>query len=369
MITTNFEPPNKANLNSTWGIKLQPAICEACDWRYLLPPQRPAQQCPHCLKAELVPLEDEHIGDLSFDYPPELLLPFTASTETLNQSIQQFAGGIWFAPGDLNPQNLKARLQRVYLPVWLVDRRVQATWQAETGFNYDVVSHRDSFDEKKGGWNSKQITETRIRWEPRLGRLNRTYHNIPAPALEEHLELVRRLGQYNLKAGQPYQADSINQALIRLPNRSPTDAWPDAIPALQTSAIEECQQAAQADHIRDFRWAPDYQDQNWTLMLLPAYMSYYLDDQRTPQPVLIHGQTGLFSGPRRASMKRAQRAAIIIAIIATVIFTLSVLVAGASFFVPPLFIVAGLGLVVAIIIGMLAIAPVIIAWQFNRTNR
>jgi hypothetical protein len=179
---------------------------------------------------------------------------------------------------------------------------------------------------------------------------------------------MRRLGRYNLKAGQPYQANAIEQSLIRLPNRSPVDAWPDAIPPLQTSAAEECQQAAEADHIRDFRWSPDYRDQNWTLMLLPAYMSYYLDDQHTPQPVLIHGQTGQLSGPRRASMKRAQRAAIIIVVIAAVIFTLSVLLAGASFFVPPLFIVAGLGLALAIIIGMLAIAPVIIAWQFNRTN-
>ena len=232
------------DLNAPWGVNLELAICEACDWRYLLPPKLPVQQCLHCLKAELTPLEDEHIGNLSHDYPPELLLPFTVSTEALSQNIQRFAGGIWFAPGDLNPQNLKTRLRRVYLPMWLVDREVQAIWQAETGFNYDAVSHRDSFDDNQGGWHSEQITETRIRWEPRLGRLSRTYHNIPAPALEEHFALMRHLGQYNLEASQPFQSQAIDQTLVRLPDRSPTDAWSDAVPALQSAAARECQQAA-----------------------------------------------------------------------------------------------------------------------------
>ena len=51
------------DLDAMWGVTLTPAICEVCDWRYLLPSQMPTQQCPHCFKAELVPLEDEHIGD------------------------------------------------------------------------------------------------------------------------------------------------------------------------------------------------------------------------------------------------------------------------------------------------------------------
>jgi len=357
-------------LDSAWGIDLDVAICEACDWCYLLPPNWLPIQCPHCLKAELIPLEAEQIGDLSYDYPPELMLRFTASPETLSQSIQRFAGGIWFAPGDLNPQNLKTRLQQVYLPMWLVDRRVQAHWQAETGFNYDVVSHQDAFSEK-GGWQSEQITETRIRWEPRLGRLNRTYHNVAAPALEEHGKLMRQLGSYNLEAGQPYQTQVVAQAMICLPNRSPVDAWPDAVPALQAAAAAECQQAATADHIRDFRWSANYQDQHWTLFLLPVYFSYYLDDERNRnlQPVLIHGQTGHVSGPRRASMKRAQRTALIIVVIAAVIFVLSLLAAAASFFVPLLLILGGLGIALAIILGLLAIAPVVIAWQFNRANK
>jgi hypothetical protein len=309
------------------------------------------------------------VDDLLYSQPPELILSFTVSTEKLAQNIQTFARGIWFAPGDLNPQNLKERLQRLYLPLWLVDSDVQATWQAEAGFDYEVVSHRDQFVENRGGWVSQQVTETRVRWEPRLGRLARAYHNTIAPALEEHTQLQQKLGQYNLKAARPYHAKTITDAFIRLPNRLPTDAWPDAIPTIRAKAVEECRQASSADHVRQFRWNAEYNDLNWTLLLLPMYVTYYLDDDKNPQPILIHGQTGQLSGPRRASMKRAQQTALIIIGVAAAIFILSLMLAIVSIFVQRLFPVAVIGLIVALIVGLLALVPIVMAWQFNRANQ
>ena len=356
------------NVNSTWGLNVKTAICEECDWRYALPAQLQPPLCPHCFQARLTPLED-HSQDVAGNHSPELIIPFSVSPEQLSRNIQQFAGGIWFAPADLTPENLQSRLQPIYLPMWLVDSQAQATWQAEAGFNYEAVSHRDSFDDRRGGWYSQQITETRIRWEPCVGRLTREYHNIAAPALEEHFELARQLGQFNLEAGRPYQSHTLEQALVRLPNRSPSDAWPDVAPAYQAAAAEECRRAAAADHIREFRWAAQFHNQNWTLLLFPIYTTYYLDDDNRPQPVLIHGQTAQLSGPKRASMRRAQRVALMIVIAAAVIFTLSLIVAGVSFFVPPLFLVAGVGIALAIIVGMMAVAPPVIVWQINRTTQ
>ena len=105
------------------------------------------------------------------------------------------------------------------------------------------------------------------------------------------------------------------------------------------------------------------------MLLLPTYATYYLDDDNIPQPMLIHGQTGQLIAPRRASMKRAQQRALIIVAVAVGFFLLSLIVALASIFRPPLLLVAGIGLVMALIIGLLALAPLAIAWQFNRANR
>lgn len=350
----------------TWGIRQQQAYCEACDWHYLLPAEQALPNCPHCAQTRLLA---EEPGDGQFDSPPELVVPFAVSDEALSRQINQFAGGIWFAPGDLDAETLKTRLQPLFLPLWLVDSQVEALWQAEVGFDYEAVSHHDRFDQKQGGWTSQEITETRINWEARVGRLKREYHNIFAPALEEHARLLQTLGNFNLQKGQPYRPQAVGRALIRLPNRTTTDAWPDTAPAFRSLAAGECQQACQAQHLRDFRWSPTYSGQNWTLLLLPVYATYYQNDDQQPQPVLIHGQTGKLAGPRRASMKRAKRTAIIIVAVAAVIFFISLLLGLASLAIPLLLLVAGLGVALAVVVGMLAVAPLVIAWQFNRSQR
>ena len=219
--------------------------------------------------------------------------------------------------------------------MWLIDSDIEATWQAEAGFNYDAVSHRDQFDDGRQGWVSHQVTETRVRWEPRIGRLRRRYDNVIAPALEEHSALQRQLGGYQLEAAQAYQPQAVQDAFLRLPNRSPADAWPEAVPNFQTAATEECRQACQGDYFREFRWSPDFVDQNWTQLLLPVYTTYYLDDDLTPQPVLIHGQSGQLNGRRQASMQRARRATFITAGVAVGIFVVSLILALVSFTFPP----------------------------------
>jgi hypothetical protein len=252
--------------------------------------------------------------------------------------------------------------------MWLVDSEVEAIWQAETGFNYEVVSHQDSFDQNRAGWVSREVTETRIRWEPRTGRLARPYQNIVAPALEEHHRLTQQVGRYELKQAQPYQPGAVADSFVRLPNRPPADAWPEAIPPIRAAASEECRRACRADHLREFRWSAQYANQNWTLLLLPIYATYYLDDQDRYQPVLIHGQTGRLQAPRRSSMRRARQVAFIILAVAGALFLLSLIVAAAGLaLAPPLLVLGVIGLVIALGLGLLAITPIVIVWQFNRT--
>ena len=55
--------------NPTWDINLEAAICEHCDWRYLLPQGLLPLQCPHCFQATLMGL-NEHENGLSGSHPP-----------------------------------------------------------------------------------------------------------------------------------------------------------------------------------------------------------------------------------------------------------------------------------------------------------
>ena len=349
---------------TAWGRDVRAALCPVCDWTYLLPAAARLPRCPHCFGAELEPVAEE-VMQLPYVSPPELVLPFEVRPEELSQQVLRFAEGIPYPPEDLNPQALQSRLQPVYLPAWLVDVDAVAHWQAEVGFDYEVLSHQEQYSDA-GSWRSREVKETRIRWEPRVGRMQRHYDNLPAPALERAAELTRDLGSYRVETARPFSPNVVEHGLVRLPDRLADDAWRDAEPLLQTAAADECRQAARAEHVRDFRWAPQLQGRHWTLLLQPLYTTFYHDDAGQPQPVLIHGQTGKLSGVRRASLKRAQRIALILGGIAAAILLLSLVALVASVVLPPLAVVGAIGIVLGIILGGAALIPLVRVWAFNR---
>lgn len=341
------------------------AVCESCDWRYRVLASAVLPVCPRCLQATLTPLDSDSIG---FAAAVELAAPFSAPDADLSRGLQRFAGGFLFKPRDLTAGNLLGRMQRLYLPRWLVDCDVQASWRADAGFNYQVVSHQDQFNESSKQWQSQQIREQRVRWEPRAGRLARRYENVDAPAMEEDAAVRQRLGEFDLALATPTGEQSLGGALVRMPNRSTSDAWSDAAPGLRQRAAAECQQACRADHLREFDWSPEFGAQNWTQLLLPVFASYYEDEGKALHAVLIHGQTGKAYGRRQASFRPARNlslalgAVAVMALLASLLMVLVSSLSGAD-----LLLSLGLiGVLAAMVIGILAILPVAYVWIFNR---
>ena len=355
-----------------WGTPLSAAICESCDWQYLVPAGQTLPVCPACRRSNLA---------ATASYPetprqPELIAPFTVSDGDAAAALQRFARWRPFTPRDLRAATLQGRLQKLYLPRWLVDGDVQAEWQADAGFNYQVVSHQDRFDETKGDWQSEQLTETRVRWEPRMGRLRRHYDNVTAPAIEEDGAVQKAIGDYDLQLALSFDAAALADALVRLPNRSVEDAWPDALPRFQALAADECRVASRADHMREFAWNPHFEQQQWTQLLLPVYTTFYQDDAGIEHPILVHGQTGQVAGRRQASMRSARRLSIVLGLAAVAVFSVSILLVmlsalGSVQDTPSggaLWATLGVfGVWSAMGLGILAMAPVVYVWVFNRT--
>jgi len=166
----------------------------------------------------------------------------------------------------------------------------------------------------------------------------------------------------------PFSDELVEDAYIRLPDRSKDDVWPDAIPGFIKEASEEVRQAAGSDHIREFRWKPEFTKKNWTYLLLPIFSAYYLDDENKPQLILIHGQSGRIYGMRRGSMRRAQRKVLLILGIASLIFVISTILAFAGLFFPPVVVVGGIGMVGAVFVSLGAVIPVFRVWRFNKSQ-
>ncbi len=211
---------------SGWGAPRLPLICNRCDWRYVVPGDAVPTACPHCASPEIETLVP---GTAQFPYvaPPELVVPFAAGAEVVSRQLAAFAEEIPFPPESLSAEALAGRMQRLFVPMWLVDTEAESLWQAEVGFDYEVVSHRERYVDG-GGWQTQEVRVNRVRWEPRVGRLARHYDNIAAPALTSHQALERVLGGYDLRAAVRYDPAALADALVRVPDRAPDAAWPDA---------------------------------------------------------------------------------------------------------------------------------------------
>lgn len=340
--------------------------CANCNGVFVLPPEKVSRRCPFCGQAALAqmdPGEDQPV----YIQPPELVVPFRAAENQLRASLGKFAKSIWLAPADLNESALLSRMQPVYLPMWLVDAQVQGEWQAEMGFDYEIVSHREEYQHNK--WQTERVKEQRVRWEQRLGRLNRRYDNQAAPALEEQEQVEAKIGRFNLKESKPFQSDDLAGVIVHLPNRPPEDAWNEAVVALKTAVAQDCRLASEADHTRGFKWSPHFANQQWTQLLLPIYTSYYLDDDTRAQMVLLHGQTGRLHGAKRASMKRARRVAGIILAVAAVLLLITLVLLGLGFTVAEDALAwAGLVGVLAVGVGGTAVIPPLYAWYVNNVQ-
>ncbi len=342
-----------------WGAALQAAGCPKCGVAHLVPAERLNASCPNCLAAKLTPQPAR-----LHSAPPELYLPFALTSAQVQNALANWARGIWLQPDDLKPQTLLSRLTKTYLPLWLVDGQVIGSWQAQVGYDYQVASSQESY--ASGQWQTHKVTETRIRWEPRAGLVDRAYQNVVAPALEEHERLMAQLGQYPINQATAYSPAALKEAAVRAPSLLPDAAWPIARAGLDHHAADDCQTAAAAQHIDQFKLQAEYQNHHWTQLLLPIYTTAYRDDEGRVIPILINGHTGKVAGKLRSSPKKGWlwTGAITALALAGFVFAVLITLAGAVF--PPLVLVGGLLILLSLGLGLIAPVPAIYVWRKNR---
>jgi hypothetical protein len=354
-------PPTQIaeSVETIWGISLRVAGCIQCGQAFLVEESRLGQYCPHCALGILQPQPARLRPE-----PPELLIPFRKNRQEIQTILENFVRPVWLHYQDFTVEHLLQRVTPVYWPMWLVDTDVNGDWQGEVGYDYQVKSSQESYS--NAGWYSRDILETKVRWEPRVGYLERHYDNIASPALNEHARLARSLGKYKQQEVIPYQVDQISHAVLQIPDLHPENTWPLAQTQLEAAASEECRKAAQGQHIRGFQIHPTYNSLNWTQRLHPMYVTYYQDDKGQPHQVWINGQSGTISGARLASQKAGWKWAGILAAIALGFFLLSLAGFAASMLAPPLSLIGIFFTILAFVCVVAAIFSAIWPWQWNR---
>jgi hypothetical protein len=232
------------------------------------------------------------------------------------------------------------------------------------GFDYQVKSAQEAFRDNQ--WQSRELVETRVRWEPRLGTLQRHYDNIPVSALADQAAISALVGEYRTNQSQPYNQAAARDVPLLVPDLDPESTWSQAQAGFNTTAAAECQQAAAGQHIRNFRLDAIYQNVHWTQMLLPVYISHYTDDEGKPQMVFVNGQTGQIGGLRLASQRKGWFWGGILAGAGIGLFLIGLLCLLLAGLLPALGLLGIAFIAGGILVALSALVPVIWPWQWNR---
>jgi hypothetical protein len=350
---------DSSSVQELWRVNLQPAGCPQCRQSFLVQATRIGQVCSHCGKGRL-----EAQPALLRKEPAELMVGFQKGKTDLPPIFSGFVKGVWLHNDDFNPMDLARRAIPVYWPMWLVDCDLSGDWLAEVGYDYQVKSSRESYREAR--WQTHEIIENRIRWEPRAGQINRHYDNLAAPALSHQSELLQNIQNYRSETAAPYKPEWLGQADLWMPDIHPENSWPLAQSGLDLKASEDCQKAAGGTHVRSFTIHSRSDNINWTQLLLPIYVSFYTDDAGQPRLVYVNGQSGAAGGLRLASQRKGWQSASILAIVAAALFILGMLGLAATAVLPPAGALGILFVFLAFVLGIAAIVPAAWPWQWNR---
>ncbi|MFK7927373.1 MAG: hypothetical protein AB8H79_04245 [Myxococcota bacterium] len=340
---------------TAWGLPHPIASCDACDAMWLVPLEHLGHICT-CARGV--------VRATSSDLPAtqiEQVLPLAVDARTAAAMLHDACTPVPFRPPALDPATLMARAHLVWWPRWLLDATAEGEWSSEAGFEETVQS---SVEQLEGGtWVSRPQTQTRTRWEPRRGTLDRRVHNGAAAAVADdathaHLARAARVSP------APFAAAHVHGSWIRLPEVSVDEARPAALSAIRRALATQVQQAVRAQSIREVQLRLHHSDETWTLRLHPIWhVPYTLDG--TDYAVFVDGLSGRVRGPLLGSMKRAWKMAGGLGLGAAALLALALVLMAVSIALPPLLLVAAIAGGLALLCGMTASYPPISVWMWN----
>jgi DNA-directed RNA polymerase subunit RPC12/RpoP len=156
-----------------------------------------AAECPFCATPVVTDTgTHRHIK-------PRGLLPFALDEEKARDAMNDWLGGLWFAPGGLQAYARKGRkMQGVYVPYWTFDADTHSSYRGERGTVY-YVNRTVIRDGKR-----QQVRVPKVRWRGVTGRVARFFDDVLVLASRSlPKRFTDALEPWDLAALEPYNPE------------------------------------------------------------------------------------------------------------------------------------------------------------------
>lgn len=277
------------------GLPFQSWECSLCK-TLVLADQIPQGGCPNCGGS----MQDTTGASLPELYTPAQVLPFTFPKIDAQKALRK-----WLRPNPLRPASWyndmdPARLQGVYVPVWVFDIHAEATWDALAGYLYFNRLTEDDPHKTGEPWEVQQV-----RYAQTGGYYAHTFQQVYVPVGKSAFtDTVRELIQSeDLTGAVPYDPRYVEQwSYLASSSDLPAST------AIASKHIEDQVEAAakeviDADLHRSLQVQLRQEGLQLSQLLIPVWVLTASYNGKRHSAV-IHGRTGEVSGTQPWSWRR-----------------------------------------------------------------
>lgn len=268
-----------------WGTARKSVRCTKCGATTTLDPGAAAGACAFCGTPAVV--EAPARSDL---VRPEGVLPFRISRDDAAGRFRTWLAGLWFRPDDLKSRSSLTKLQGVYVPFWTFDAATHSDWTAEAGYHYQVAVEEEE--------NGRTVTrsETRTRWEPASGTLEKFFDDLPVAAsrgLDQGM--AQSIEPFPTHELSPYEPAFLSGFLAEEYAVDLPEALGVAEGRMKDEIRAACGREVPGDTYRDLSVVSQFTGVSYKSALLPLWIAAYAYGGK-PYRFLVNGVTGRTAG-------------------------------------------------------------------------
>lgn len=263
--------------------------------------------CPICNGTELEPAEFP-----AGTFEPKNVLPFTLPAHRASNILKRHLRKRrpWMNPPALFKAYTEERLRPLYIPVYLVDAYVRASWKAKAGFRIPVN-------------NKGSITEKEV-WEPATGYLEHLYENeLLLCSSKVNAGLFFQVNDFNLRDLVDFSPRYLEPFPAEITDKAGGDAIKSAEKSIDGDLVRKAISRIKGEKSKDLKILAEKRPLTFKHILLPVWVSSFSYGGKTYQ-YLINGRSGKVAGIKPLSVVR-------VIILACVILLALVLIVWAFF--------------------------------------
>jgi DNA-directed RNA polymerase subunit RPC12/RpoP len=259
--------------------EIQTISCENCGAHVEFEPGTHAAECPFCATPIVTGTGAER------QIKPRGLLPFELDERAARKQMNDWLGGLWFAPNGLQAYARKGRrLQGIYVPFWTYDADTKSHYTGQRGTVYYV---------KRG---DKRVAK--VRWRGVSGRVARFFDDVLVLATRSlPKKYTDALAPWDLSRMEPYQPEFLAGFRAEGYTLTLEEGYDQARAYMDRMIVRDIKFDIGGDRQRIHSVRTEVRDVTFKHILLPVWMAAYKYRGKTYRFV-VNGQTGAVQGER-----------------------------------------------------------------------